>query len=234
MASRVLAGADVWSVVGDGAPGARGDHPAGRTRGVTMPACHASADVRKGRGVSADDFEAALQAARRGEEAGVAVLYRALQPALLRYLRRQAPDAAEDLASETWLALGRQLGRLPGGLEELRILLFTIARRRVADHYRARGRAVETVPLGPEAAGALSPSAEQVAVESLSAGEAVAALVSGLAPLQAEVVLLRVAAGLKVEEVAKVLGRSPGAVRVLQHRALKRLGEIHGGVGVTN
>ncbi len=212
----------------------RGDHAVARVGGFTIPACHARGDGRERRAVSADELEAAVVAARRGDEAGVALVYRALQPALLRYLTRQAPGAAEDLASETWLALGRQLGRFQGGLEELRILLFTIARRRVADHYRARGRTPETVPLEGGVDTSPSPSAEQVAVASLSANEAIAALVRGLAPLQAEVVLLRVVAGLGVEEVAKVIGRSPGAVRVLQHRALKRLGEIHGGVGVTN
>jgi RNA polymerase sigma-70 factor (ECF subfamily) len=46
-----------------------------------------------------------------------------------------------------------------------------------------------------------------------------------LAPDQAEVIFLRVLAGLDVEDVAAVLGKTPGAVRVLQHRALRRLRE---------
>ena len=48
---------------------------------------------------------------------------------------------------------------------------------------------------------------------------------SGLAPTQAEVVFLRVLAGLDVDDVAAILGKTPGAVRVLQHRALQRLRE---------
>lgn len=46
-----------------------------------------------------------------------------------------------------------------------------------------------------------------------------------LAPDQAEVIFLRVLAELDVEDVAAVLGKTPGAVRVLQHRALRRLRE---------
>jgi RNA polymerase sigma-70 factor (ECF subfamily) len=48
-------------------------------------------------------------------------------------------------------------------------------------------------------------------------------LTSALPPEQAEVVVLRVVGGLSVEETARVVGKRPGTVRVLQHRALRRL-----------
>ena len=51
-------------------------------------------------------------------------------------------------------------------------------------------------------------------------------LVAQLAPLQAEVILLRVIAGLDVDSVARLVGRRPGAVRVAAHRGLRRLAEI--------
>ena len=56
-----------------------------------------------------------------------------------------------------------------------------------------------------------------------SESEAALAYIARLPPDQAEVVLLRVVAGLDVEEVAAIVGKKAGAVRVLQHRALKRL-----------
>jgi RNA polymerase sigma-70 factor, ECF subfamily len=53
--------------------------------------------------------------------------------------------------------------------------------------------------------------------------QAAAALIARLPRAQAEVVLLRVVGGLSGEEVARITGRSEGAVRVIQHRALRRL-----------
>lgn len=67
------------------------------------------------------------------------------------------------------------------------------------------------------------PDSSEEAVEALAADEAVRMLAAGLSRDQAEVVILRVLGGLSVEDVAAVLGKRPGTVRVLQHRALRRL-----------
>ena len=58
-------------------------------------------------------------------------------------------------------------------------------------------------------------------------------LLTRLPPLQAEVILLRVVAGLDTETVARLVGRSPGAVRVAAHRGLRRLAGILAEAGVT-
>jgi RNA polymerase sigma-70 factor (ECF subfamily) len=55
--------------------------------------------------------------------------------------------------------------------------------------------------------------------------EAALAHIARLPADQAEIVLLRVVGGLTVEEVARIVGKKPGTVRVLQHRALKRLSD---------
>ena len=172
-----------------------------------------------------DRLAGVLRAARQGDEWAIGILFRELQPLLLRYLRRQAPLVAEDLASETWLGVARQLPSFAGSVAEFRALLFTIARRRVADHYRAQGRRPSVRPLehADEPPGGEDPG--EAVVGKLSAQQAIDQLVGALPPAQAEVVLLRVVAGLSVEEPATVIGRSPGAVRVLQHRALRRLSE---------
>jgi RNA polymerase sigma-70 factor (ECF subfamily) len=72
-----------------------------------------------------------------------------------------------------------------------------------------------------ERAAADDPAA--IATERLAAQEAVDRLIACLPADQAEVVLLRVVAGLSADEVAGITGRSAGTVRVIQHRALKRL-----------
>jgi RNA polymerase sigma-70 factor, ECF subfamily len=78
----------------------------------------------------------------------------------------------------------------------------------------------------------VSPDAADVAIEHLGTRSALA-LVAGLPALQAEVILLRVVAGLDTDTVAQVTGRSPGAVRVAAHRGLRRLAQILAETGVT-
>jgi RNA polymerase sigma-70 factor (ECF subfamily) len=77
----------------------------------------------------------------------------------------------------------------------------------------------------PEARLPLSPDAADVAMER-SSTRSVLALVAQLPALQAEVILLRVVAGLDNEAVARLMGSSPGAVRVAAHRGLRRLAQI--------
>ena len=65
------------------------------------------------------------------------------------------------------------------------------------------------------------------------ATEAAMSLLSRLPQQQAEVIMLRVVAGLDTEVVAEMLGRSPGAIRVAAHRGLKKLATLLSGAGVT-
>jgi RNA polymerase sigma-70 factor (ECF subfamily) len=173
-------------------------------------------------------FVEILDAARLGSDWAVGVLWRDLQPALLRYLRTAAQEAAEDLASETWLEVARGLGRFQGGEEEFRAWLFTIARHRLIDWRRKTTRRrtdpVAWIPERPAAA-----DTEEEALALVGTEEALA-LVAGLPPDQAEVLVLRVAAGLDANQVARVVGKKPGAVRVLQHRGLRRLALLLSGV----
>lgn len=170
------------------------------------------------------DFDATLTAARQGDEVAIARLYRGLQPRLLRVLRYEVGDAADDVASQTWLEVFGALSRFDGDEGGFRAFVFTIARRRVADHRRASRRRPST-PVEPAT---LAERVDGVDVEAdvldgVAAEAAVAHITAILGPEQAEVVLLRVVAGLPVEEVARMLGRQPGTVRVQQHRALRRL-----------
>jgi RNA polymerase sigma-70 factor (ECF subfamily) len=173
--------------------------------------------------MSESDLDEVLEAARRGDEWAIACLFRAMQPQLLRYLTHHAPDAAEDLASETWLSAARLLSEFEGSAQEFRALLFTIAKRRVVDHYRKQGRRPKLVALDDISEQPGPDDVAQIVVGALSAQQAIEALTEVLPPDQAEVVLLRVVADLSAEEVALVMGRSPGSVRVLQHRALRKL-----------
>jgi RNA polymerase sigma-70 factor (ECF subfamily) len=74
--------------------------------------------------------------------------------------------------------------------------------------------------------------AADLAIERMSTRSAIA-LLAGLPAIQAEVILLRVVAGLDTETVAQLVGRSPGAVRVAAHRGLRRLAATLAEAGVT-
>jgi RNA polymerase sigma-70 factor, ECF subfamily len=174
-----------------------------------------------------------VHAAGQGEHWALAELFRAYQPGLLRYMRSQAPEAADDIASEVWVCVARNVGSFRGDEAGFRGWLFTIARRRLIDHRRGLARhRVQALPGdvadtlsslagGGDPAGAL--------LDRVGAQGAVDELVAELTPEQAEAVLLRVVAGLPVGQVAEIMGRTPGSVRVLCHRALRRLAARFGG-----
>jgi RNA polymerase sigma-70 factor (ECF subfamily) len=173
------------------------------------------------------DFTSLLAAARQGEERALTEIFRAYQPRLLRYLRAQESDMADDLAAEVWLAVARGLSRFNGDEAGFRGWVFTIARHRVIEHRRRNARRRTDLMShdrldGPIERG-LGGDPAWLVVEQLGVQETVEMLVAGLAPDQAEAVLLRVLGGFDVGEVARIMGRSPGSVRVLCHRALKRL-----------
>lgn len=169
-------------------------------------------------------LEDALARASRGDEAGFLELWRALQPRLLRFLRVVGCDDPDDVASETWLQVVRDLHRFSGGEEDFRRWLFTIGRHRAVDAARARSRR----PVGAVNSGldllADTQLVEDQVLEGMSVQGAVA-LLSQLSRDQAEAVALRVIAGLDTPDVAKILGKSTGAIRVALHRGLKALAD---------
>lgn len=182
--------------------------------------------------VLGDDFPALLAAARDGDEGAFSRLWLDCNPALLRYLRVIAPEAAEDVAADTWMTVVRALARFQGDEAAWRAWLFTTARRRVVDDGRRRSRRPES-PMEEVRPGEtpLAPDAADLALENMATSAAIAVIAS-LPPLQAEVIMLRVVAGLGTEAVADLVGRSPGAVRVAAHRGLRRLAQVLAETGV--
>ncbi len=169
------------------------------------------------------DLERALERACSGDEAGFTEVWRTLHPPLLRYLTVRGDEAPEDVAAETWLQVVRDLRGFSGGVPEFRAWLFTVARHRAIDQGRARAaRPVVAMAEPRDDHGPAVPSAEQDAVEREATAAAVR-LVATLPAEQAEMVMLRVVAGLDVAAVAELVGKKPGAVRVAVHRALKSL-----------
>lgn len=168
---------------------------------------------------------AALRAAQRGDEYGFRLLYRDLQPQLLRYLRVLVGDDAEDVASEAWLQISRDFTSFAGDLDDFRGWASTIARNRALDHLRRQRRRPSTTEL-PDAAAHLPAEQDtaQSALDAIGMNTALA-LIAELPPDQAEAVLLRVVVGLDNKSAAHILGKRPGAVRTATYRGLNKLAE---------
>jgi len=180
-----------------------------------------------------EDFEQTLADAQAGHGSALGELFHDLHPRIYRYLRALEPGEAEDLASDTWLDIASALRLFEGDEHGLRAFAFTIARRRLIDFQRLRSRH-PSVPIDREQVveRGSGGDVEEEAITALST-EAALERVAKLPPDQAEVILLRVLGGLSVNDVASILAKRPGTVRVTQHRALRRLAEQLVREGVT-
>ncbi|MFH8659892.1 RNA polymerase sigma factor [Streptomyces afghaniensis] len=176
----------------------------------------------------------AVERAQDGDEAAFAVAYRIVQPGLLGYLRGLVGDDAEDVASDAWLEIARDLGRFKGDGAGFRGWTATIARHRALDHLRRRRVRPRSSALEQDVLDLPGPhSTHDQALEAMSTEQALR-LVGDLPQDQAEAVLLRVVVGLDGPAAARVLGKRPGAVRTAAYRGLKRLATRLGAEGVTD
>ena len=206
--------------------------PAARLPG-TIPAVTAEQRNPAGRHQASADspapaqpagLDSVLQQAQAGDEPAFRVLYRDTQPRVLRYLQAIVGADAEDVASETWLQVVRDLPGFSGDGDAFRGWVATIARHRAADHLRRARRRPRpaTVTLADLETWAAADDTAGQALE-LIATDAAIALIAQLPRDQAEAVLLRAVMGLDAVTAGRVLGKRPGAVRTASYRGLRRL-----------
>jgi RNA polymerase sigma-70 factor (ECF subfamily) len=169
-------------------------------------------------------FAETVAAATNGDERAFTSVWRWMHPSLARYLQVVAPWEWEDLASEVWYSVARDLGSFSGDERAFRAWTLTIARHRVIDAARRRSRRVETLPIIDVDRAADGDASTPVTTEAELADAMVR--IRALPSSQADVVALRVIGGLTVAETAEALGKSEGAVRVLAHRGLRHLAEV--------
>lgn len=179
---------------------------------------------------SSHQFPVVLAAARRGEEWAWERLYEDLAPTVYGYLRSQGAPAPEDVTSEVFLRLVRDLDSFAGDESGFRSWVFTIAHAKMIDARRASSRR-PSWPTDLQVLDAHLPPVEieQDAVDTLVADE-LRDLFESLTSGQRDVLLLRIIGGLTVRETADVVGKQPGAVKALQRRGLEGLRERLGAV----
>jgi RNA polymerase sigma-70 factor (ECF subfamily) len=189
----------------------------------------ASARARSGPQEQAEDESLvdALARAQKGDSEAFRLLYRDIQPRLLRYLHALAgPQDVEDIASETWLQVTRDLAGFTGTYDGFRGWVTTIARHRALDHLRRASRrpalSVPAEDLATRPATGHTADTAQAALDAVATRDAIA-VIATLPPDQAEAVLLRAVLGLDAATAGEVLGKRPGAIRTAASRGLRSL-----------
>lgn len=181
--------------------------------------------------VAEGPFEEALRSARDGDDNAFRIVYREMQPRLVRYLRVVVGEDADDVASEAWLQIARDLAGFRGDWDAFRGWAVTIARHRALDHLRGlRRRPSVTMPVDLLVELADDQDTATQAVDAVST-EAALALIATLPRDQAEAVLLRAVVGLDAKAAGHVLGKRAGAVRTAAYRGLRRLAQDLGPEG---
>lgn len=138
------------------------------------------------------------------------------------YLTARGVDDPEAITQDVFLALLPRLATIHGGDAGISTLLFSIAHARSVDHHRRRTRNPVTVEYAADDDPRVTPSAEERVLGS-AANSPVVAMMSTLPAEQREVLLLRIIADLPIESVATIMGKTAGAVKQLQRRALLAL-----------
>lgn len=184
----------------------------------------ARAAGRPERGAGGGDSDLAAVRAAQRTRGEFAVLYRRYLDRVYAYAFYQLRDHhdAEDATERTFMQALRGIRSFDDRGSTFRAWLFTIAHHTIANAHRRRARS-RTVAM-PDGFDRPAPDADPAAMVGRAEElRRVMAALDELSDERRQVVLLRFVEGLSSAETAEVLGRSPGAVRVLQHRALRDL-----------
>ena|ERR1700685_2175769 len=186
---------------------------------------------------SADiEMEESLIAAQNGDEQAFEMIWRNLNPRLLRFAASQCYGSTldyEEIVSETWISAAKDISKFKGDFKQFRSWIYTITRNRMIDGTRKRDRQVknggDVTELNLEDR---SPRPEDL-IDSDEAIKSIVVKIKELPEAQSEIVMLRIVADLSVEETAKIVRKTENSVRVLCHRGLATLrvnlsGEVSG------
>jgi RNA polymerase sigma-70 factor (ECF subfamily) len=171
--------------------------------------------------LSTQDKELLEQACTYNPQA-LAAIYDQYAESMYRYLYRLVGDAqqAEDLTSELFMRLLDVINTRRAPRDQLQGWLYRVAHNLAMDWFREQGKHVD-VMLNEELTG--SGDSLLATVEKRQTHHQLREAIGQLTTGQQQVILLRFGEGLKISEVSRLMGRSQGAIKVLQHRAVKRL-----------
>jgi len=171
---------------------------------------------------SQSEMRALVERAQAGDRDALEELYLLHFDRIYSYLHVTVGNRhdAEDLTTQTFLKMLEAIGRFRFGTAPFSAWLFRIAHNLAMDHFRATRR-VQLQDEVPED-GDAEPSAEVEAFQSIGRGSMLD-LIEELSPEQKQVLTLKFVFDFSNAEAATVLGKTEGAVKSLQHRALVAL-----------
>ncbi len=160
-----------------------------------------------------------LEKLRSGDDRAWELLYDSLSADLLAFIRRIGGKDPEDILGETMLQLVRDVKKYSGDASGLRPWAFRIARNRVIDAGRSRGRRPIEVPLDDNEPPAVTQDFASSPVDLVR----LSSIFADLTLDQREVLWVRYVADFSVAATAEITGRTPEAVTSISFRAIKRL-----------
>ena len=182
--------------------------------------------------VSEEELEAAVIAARGGDEMAFALLWRENNSRLTKFIQARTYKSDldfEEIVSEVWMNVAKDVRKFKGDYSGFTAWVYSIARNRIVDASRKRDRTIRPQAELDEATWVPSKQNVEKDFEADANVKRIIDEINKLPAAQAEVLMLRVVSDLSVEEVAKIVKKSANSVRVLAHRGMTTLKESLGG-----
>jgi RNA polymerase sigma-70 factor (ECF subfamily) len=174
-------------------------------------------------GPPSDEVRQLVERAQRGDRGALEELYLLHFDRIYSYLHMSVGNRhdAEDLTTQTFVKMLESVGRFRWQAAPFSAWLFRIAHNLAMDHFRAHRRWQPEEDI-PEPPGSAEPSAEHEAMQSIGR-QSMLRLIENLSPEQQQVLTLKFVFNFSNGEVATILGKTEGAIKSLQHRALVSL-----------
>ncbi len=169
-----------------------------------------------------DGEDKIIVSAVKGEASAFGLLYDHYQPQIYRFvmLKTGRREEAEDLTHQVFLHALKHIKNYKDLGHPFSSWLYQIARNQIIDYYRTRKSNLPLQEAEEDVIARENPEAEAGGKLEL---EKLQAAIKELKPGYQDVIILRFVEELAIKEVAGTLGKSEGAVKLLQHRALKQL-----------
>ena len=170
-----------------------------------------------------ENVRALVDRAQKGDRVALEELYLIHFDRIYGYLHMSVGNRhdAEDLTTQTFLKMLESIGRFRWRSAPFSAWLFRIAHNLAMDHFRSRRR-WQPEEVVPEPPGSEEPSAEMLAMHSIGR-ESMLEMIETLSPEQQQVLTLKFVFSFSNADVATILGKTEGAIKSLQHRALASL-----------